>query len=162
MGSFNLFSLLTFTQTLLLLILNQNVLASLTIFKANSQINFNETLKNIHLNNQYQYYTLANVDMPGRWYSYENLLSSHLLFGYFNSSTKDTKDIYHCRLSYRLLNHLNHTATIHNHPSQNNLNWTTATSNNNSLNENKFNSMNPMNTTKNDCKINSPLKMKPR
>lgn len=100
-------SLILLTYILNLLTIIYNVQASLIIFETNSKIYFNENEKNIYLNNQYQYYAITNVDMPGKWYSYKNIINSFYMHGYLNktSSTSattnsSTNNSNRCKLIY--------------------------------------------------------------
>jgi len=139
--SFNLFTFLPFIYGLLLLLLiqNQRAHAFFIIFKLNSQIDFNENEKNIYFNNQYQYYTIDNIDMPGRRYSYDNMMNSAFLYGYLNN----TNDAYHCKLLYNLYNHPNDTDIEDNSKSEKNLNKTLSAN----FNKNLFYKMNTINIT---------------
>ncbi|OUM63985.1 hypothetical protein PIROE2DRAFT_60952 [Piromyces sp. E2] len=76
--------------------------ASFIIFETKSEVNFNEVKRSLHLNNQYQYYTIKNVDIPGIWYNYESIVNYIYLNGYIDKNHHNNTE--RCQLVYSISN----------------------------------------------------------
>ncbi|ORX87439.1 hypothetical protein BCR32DRAFT_308683 [Anaeromyces robustus] len=103
MNSSILFPLLVLVYNLLLL----HCQASFTIIETNSDLNYDQIEKNLYFNNQYQYYTINNIDIPGIWYNYKNLFISNIyLNGYFPKKNNTNTNYQKCKLMYNIINEI--------------------------------------------------------
>jgi len=130
-----------------LCVLYQWTLASFIIFETKSDIDFNEHKKSLYLNNQYQYYHLNNIDLPGRWYHYENTINSFYLHGSLIKNITDPSQ--RCQLMYHFNNEKASTTGNLNNNNQDAMNSP-------SLNKELLNTIYSSTTTSSNIKRSSP------
>ncbi|ORX44728.1 hypothetical protein BCR36DRAFT_414955 [Piromyces finnis] len=80
--------------------------ASFFIFEAKSEIDFNEDKQSLHINSQYQYYTVGNVDIPGVLYNYDSIVNYNYLDGYIDKFQVNSTE--RCHLTYNINYLYNH------------------------------------------------------
>jgi len=120
-------------------LLTQWTYASFIIFETKSEIDFNEDKRSLHLNNQYQYYTIRNVDIPGIWYNYDSIVNYIYLNGYINDNHSNVTE--RCQIIYSMSN-------LNNHEMNDNSSFESPSSNNatmpipNATDKNKMNIVN--------------------